>query len=340
MKFKLLLIATGTIISMFFIPWKYLLALWSPLSASVQDQIDKAPSYGFEGSIAYIDIQGTNPAHYTSGFMNSATRTPCDSNALFKIASIEKLYLAVAVTKLVAQKKIELNQTLAFYFPKLSDKIEYADQITIDMLVQHRSGIPNLTDTKNFWENPPANKQNALDLILGKSANFKPGTQYEYSNTNYLLLSLLIENITGQTQFQIIQKYILIPLGLKNTYSSIDSINMDRLMSGYYGNSKEDIKSVNYGSMIASAKDVGVFLRALNDKSIFEGKEAQIYASIYVFEHTGLIPGYQSIARYDTELDAVIILFTNTTDFNGPNWSFSELMYKRIVKILKSNSKI
>tara|TARA_R110002050_G_scaffold294238_4_gene451768 strand:+ start:4797 stop:5072 length:276 start_codon:yes stop_codon:yes gene_type:complete len=90
---------------------------------------------------------------------------------------------------------------------------------------------------------------------------------------------------------------------------------MDRLMSGYYVGVDEDIKTSDYGSMVATAEDVGKFLRALNEGTLFNEKEQGIYSSIYEYNHTGLIPGYQSIAKYHKDIDAVVIQFTNTTDF-------------------------
>ena len=89
--------------------------------------------------------------------------------------------------------------------------------------------------------------------------------------------------------------------------------------------------------MIATAEDVGIFLRALNDGSVFDEGEQEIYSSIYVYNHTGLVAGYQSIAEYHKDLDAVVVQFTNTTDFNGYNWNISEIVYNRIVKILSNN---
>jgi hypothetical protein len=110
-------------------------------------------------------------------------------------------------------------------------------------------------------------------------------------------------------------------------------------MSGYYVGYEGDLKDNDFinpaGSMIATAEDVGIFLRALNDGSLFEKGEQEIYSSIYVYDHTGLIPGYQSIAKYHPDLDAVVIQFTNTTDFEGYLWSLSEVIYNRISTILK-----
>lgn len=87
--------------------------------------------------------------------------------------------------------------------------------------------------------------------------------------------------------------------------------------------------------MLATAEDVGIFLRALNDGSVFNVGEKEIYSSIYEYEHGGLVPGYQSLAEYHKDIDAVVVQFINTTDFNGYEWNLSEIMINRIVKIIK-----
>jgi hypothetical protein len=80
---------------------------------------------------------------------------------------------------------------------------------------------------------------------------------------------------------------------------------------------------------------VGIFLRALNDGSVFGEGEQEIYSSIYEYEHGGLLPGYQSLAEYHEDIDAVVVQFINTTDFNGYEWNLSEITINRIVKIIK-----
>jgi hypothetical protein len=83
---------------------------------------------------------------------------------------------------------------------------------------------------------------------------------------------------------------------------------------------------------------VGTFLRALNNGSFFNEEEQEIYSSIYVYDHTGLIPGYQSIAKYHHDIDTVVVQFVNTTDFSDyTNWVLSEIVYNRIVKILRQH---
>ena len=85
--------------------------------------------------------------------------------------------------------------------------------------------------------------------------------------------------------------------------------------------------------MIATAEEVGIFLRALNDGSLLNDEEQAIYSSIYVYEHTGLWPGYSSITRYHKDIDAVVIQFVNTS--GGDSWMISEIVYNRVVRILR-----
>lgn len=319
-----------------FPPWVLVKAWITPLPGTIQEQVNDAIGLGFDGMIVYVDQGGKEPAFYAAGWKNRENKVPADPHSLFKIASIGKLYDAVAITKLVNDKRLSLDKTLADYFPELVGRIENTDKITLRMMVQHRSGIPNLTETPNFWTDPPENNAEALERVLDLPADFKPGEKYEYSNTNYLLISEIINNVLGYSKFQYIQEEILTPLGLKNTYGSIHDVNMDELMSGYYVGVDEDIKAADYGSMIATAEDVGIFLRALNDGSLFEEGEQEIYSSIYVYDHTGLVPGYQSIAKYHQDIDTVVIQFVNTTNFDGYTWSLSEIVYKRIVRILRN----
>ncbi len=98
----------------------------------------------------------------------------------------------------------------------------------------------------------------------------------------------------------------MIPLGLNNTFSSLSEVDIGDVMSGYYVGYEDDFKTENVG-MLATAEDVGIFLRALNDGSLFDEGEQEIYSSIYVYEHTGLVVGYQSIAKYHKDIDTVVI---------------------------------
>lgn len=323
----------GTITSLFFVPWILVWAWILPLPDTVQEQVDEAIGHGFEGMIVYVDQAGKPPAFYAAGWHDRDNKIPADPHALFKIASISKLYDAVAITKLVKDKRLDLDATLADYFPELVGRIENANRITLRMMVQHRSGIPNLTDTPNFWANPPPkSSEEALALVLDMPANFEPDQDYEYSNTNYLLIAETIKKVLGYSNFQFYKEEILVPLELNNTFGSLDEVNLDDLMSGYHIGHEADLKMDDHG-MVATAEDVGIFLRALNDGSVFDEGEQEIYSSIYVYDHTGWVPGYQSIAKYYEDIDTVVIQFMNTT--GGYNWNTGEIVSSRIVKILR-----
>ncbi len=327
----------ASISSLYFVPWILVKAWILPLPDTVQEQVNEAIDLGLDGMIVYVDKAGKPPEFYAAGWHDRNNKIPAYPQALFKIASISKLYDAVAITKLVNDNRLSLDKTLADYFPELVGRIENADRITLRMMVQHRSGIPNLTDTPNFWENPPKSSKEALELVLDLPADFDPDRKYKYSNTNYLLISELIKKVVGYSNFQYIKEEILIPLGLKHTYGSLNEVNIDDVMSGYYVGIESDLKAEEFG-MLATAEDVGIFLRALNDGSLFDEGEQEIYSSIYVYEHTGWVPGYQSIAKYLKDIDTVVIQFNNTT--GGYHWNTAAIVNRRILKILRRKNSL
>lgn len=329
------LLLVGTIVSMFFVPWILVKAWILPLPDTIQEQVDEAIGHGFDGMIVYVDQAGKPPAFFTGGWKDKQKKIPADPNSLFKIASISKLYTAVAATKLVKEKHLSFDKTLADYLPELRDRIENAEEITLRMMIQHRSGIPNYTDNPAYWENEQENGKNALDFALDLPARFKPNEGYEYSNTNYLLLRRIMDDVLGYNHNQYIKEKILIPLELKNTFFSIAEVDLDDVMSGYYVGYEEDFKAREYG-MLATAEDVGIFLRALNDGSVFNEGEQEIYP--YEYNHGGLVVGYQSLAEYHKDIDAVVVQFINTTDFNGYEWNLSEITINRIVKIIRQKN--
>jgi D-alanyl-D-alanine carboxypeptidase len=329
-----ILLFGGTAISLFFVPWILVKAWILPLPETVQEQVDEAIDHGFDGMIVYVDEAGKPPAFYTGGWKDRENKIPADPKSLFKIASISKLYTAVALTKMVNSQMLSFDDSLLDHMPELSGRIENAEVITLRMMVQHRSGIPNFTDNPNYWENEQDNGQNALEFALDLPASFKPNEGYEYSNTNYLLLRQIMDKVLGYNHNEYIKENILIPLKLKNTFFSITEVNLDDVMSGYYVGYDEDFKPRDYG-MLATAEDVGIFLRALNDGSVFNEGEQDIYP--YEYNHGGLVIGYQSLAEYHEDIDTVVVQFINTTDFNGYEWNLSEIVINRIVKIIKEN---
>lgn len=327
----------GTIVSLFFVPWILVKAWIIPLPNTVQEQLDQAIDHGFDGMIVYVDQANKPPLYFASGWHNKESKIPAKPSALFKLASISKLYDAVAVTKLVSKGRLSLEKTIADYLPELLGRIENCDKITLRMMIQHRSGIPNFTDAPNFWASPTQSYEESLTLILDKPANFEPNQDYEYCNTNYLLINKIMDKVLGYANFEFIREKILVPLHLKNTFGSLKEVNIEDVMSGYHVGHPFDLKEDEHG-MLATAEDVGTFLRALNDGSLFEPGEKDIYTSIYKYEHSGWVPGYQSFAKYHKNIDAVIIEFYSTTDSELMNWNLSQIINNRIAKLIRKNN--
>lgn len=305
--------------------------------SSIKLEVEDAINRGFDGIIVYVDLN-ENRTHYTAGWKNRENKIPANPDALFKIASISKLYISAAVAKLVYLERLSLDKTLVHYIPDLVGRIENTETITLKMLLQHRSGIPDFIDHPEYpWGEPPMSLRETLELVLDIPADFGADKRYKYSNTNYLLIGEILDNTLGYSHHHYIQDEILRPLELNNTFNLLSEVNLDDVMSGYFVGYDLDIKQNDYiipgGSMVANAKDVGTFLRALVDGSLLNKEEQEIFSSISKYDHTGLLPGYQSIARYHQDIDAVVVQFINTSGRNS--WAKSESVYKRIVQILK-----
>ena len=312
----------------------------APVPDTIQLEIEDALERGFDGIIVYVEQSG-DTAHYAAGWKNRENKVPADPHSLFKIASISKLYIAAAAAKLVYTDSLSLEKTLAEYIPDLVGRIEHAKTITLSMMLQHRSGIPDFIDHPDYpWGEPPLSTRETLELVLDMPADFEPDKRYKYSNTNYLLIGEILDSTLGYSHHQYIKREILQALELYDTYSLLREVNLDDVMSGYFVGYDLDIKQNDYiipgGSMVATAQDVGLFLRALIDGTLLNEEEQEIYSSVYEYEHTGELPGYQSIARYHKDIDAVVILFINTS--GGNSWSKAESVYRRIIRILKKEN--
>jgi D-alanyl-D-alanine carboxypeptidase len=338
---KIIILVVALISTALFAPLGTVWTWLEPLPDTVEEQVNDAVNKGLDGIIVYVDQSGKPPAFYAAGWNNKEKKVPADPHDLFKIASISKLYVAAATVKLVNEQRLSLDDTLADLLPELNSSIENADKITLRMLLQHRSGIPDWIEDPDFpWGNPPTDVDKVLELVMDEPAEFPPDKRYDYSNTNYLLIGNILDKTLGYSHRRYIREEILMPLGCTHTYGLFSDVDPGEVMSGYDTHYEGDVKMLDFvspsGAMVATAQDVGIFLRALNDGSLLNDGEQQIYSSVYTYEHTGLLPGYQSIARYFKDMDTVVVQFTNTS--GGNNWLKMETIYKRIIKILRKQA--
>lgn len=333
---RIIMPIVAVISAIIFVPWNAAFLWLSPLPDTMQAELDNAVANEFNGIIVYVDQAGEEPSFYAAGWNNLEEQIPAAPHSLFKIGSISKLYIATATVMLVNDGMLSLDDTLADHLPDMIGRIENADQITIRMMLQHRSGIPNFVDHPDYpWFETLLDRNAYLEFALDEPADFEPDVRYNYSNTGYLLIGNILDTVLGYSHHQYIAEEILQPLGLTDTYSLLDQIESGEIASGYHYGIDADLLELDHispgGSMIATAENVGIFLRALNDGSLLDEDEQAIYSEVYKYEHTGWVPGYQSIARYNEDTDTVVVLFTNST--GGDTEMLIHILYNRVMRI-------
>ena len=309
-----------------------------PLASTVQEEVDGALDRGFDGIIVHVDQPG-HTRSYSAGWNDREARVPADPDTLFKIASISKLYIAAATSMVVADGELALDDTLGALIPEVRGRIDNADSITLRMMLSHRSGIPEYIYHPDFTNDPEDDYLTTASLIYGQQADFSPGARYRYSNTNYLLIGEVLDRTLGYSHHDFIHSEILVPLELHDTYNLSSEVDLDDVMSGYVIGVRKDMKAEEEhtrpgGSMVSTASDVAVFVRALIDGTLLTPEEQAIYTSVYPYEHTGWVHGYCSIVRYHPDIDAVVVQLVNTSH-NGLFWIELERVYDRIVAVVE-----
>lgn len=153
------------------------------------------------------------------GYCNYATKDTLDAQTPFQIASSSKPFTSTAILKLAGEGKLSLKDTLGKFFPGFPYR-----NITVEMLLCHRSGLPNyLFFGDKLWKDRRSYMTNdALLDILMKNKNIegtsRPGTHFQYNNTNFALLASVVEKVTGKSFPDYMKETFFVPLGMKNTW--------------------------------------------------------------------------------------------------------------------------
>jgi CubicO group peptidase (beta-lactamase class C family) len=185
------------------------------------------------------------------GFANVENKTPITENTIFLIGSVSKTFTATAILKLKEQGKLSLNDNIENYFPELPYK-----NMTIRHLLTHTSGLLEYQSDEVIKEIRDKGVTNAelvkvLARLKPKEA-FQPGSKWEYSNMNYILLALIVEKVSGETFPQFVKQNIFLPAHMDHTFVLIsnlpDSLKSD-LASGYRFTSLLSTSAVNVESM-------------------------------------------------------------------------------------------
>lgn len=215
-----------------------------------------------------------------SGVANLEDNTPLQPGDRFEIGSITKTFTATTVLQLVEEDVLSLDDTLTDWLPEeVTASIEDAGKITLEQLLQHTSGVADYVDIlfTQAASNPLVFAQDwqpeqLVELIEGESALSEPGS-YSYSNTNFLLLGIVIEAATGNNIAAQIRDRIIEPLELEDTFFAGEEEIPGGYVSGYWdfdqNGTLDNINIANLswawatGAMVSNTEDLDTFARNL-----------------------------------------------------------------------------
>ena len=287
------------------------------------------------------------------GSLETGQAPPMDGEV--RIGSNTKTFVAVVVMQMVQEGKVGLDEPIETYLPGLirGEGID-ASRITVRQLLQHTSGLPEYTDTtpgsgdifqiKDHYAQP----RDLLDTALSKPAQFEPGTQWKYTNTNYIVLGMLVERVSQRPVGEQIDQRIVKKLGLSHTYFPAPGEEKIRGTHprGYHLNGEgklEDITEMDptwgwaAGAMVSTPSELNTFFQAVFDgrlltqSSIDEMKNGAVDASSYLgsgtvyglgligrslscggtaWGHSGTIYGYQTDNAVGPDGTAVTVAVT------------------------------
>ena len=166
------------------------------------------------------------------GVQNIKDNLPNTARTIYQIGSITKQFTSAVILQLVSKNKMGLQDKLSKYFPDYP----MGDSITIEHLLTHTSGIYNYTNDGEFMKTrseQPIPRDNLLWLFENKPLNFSPGTKYDYSNSGYILLGMIIEKVTGKSYFQVVRQNIFESLGMNHTGFDFTDLKSSDKAIGY-----------------------------------------------------------------------------------------------------------
>ena len=310
--------------------------------------------------------------HYLKAFgysdlQNSMLTQPCQK---YRVASLTKVFTATLVMMLIEEGGIALDTKVSEYLDKdQTSGIQDIELITIAELLNHTSGIPNYDDDVRFapliLNDPgrPISLEQKLDLVRSKGGRVPKWVIKKfgqiYSNTNYLLLQLIIEKAAGKPYDEVLKERILAPLGLNQTSTSSMEAYPSGLARGYvdfYGN--DQMRDVNEwdahrfdaeGNIISTANDLFTFYQALLSGELVpaglleEMKHQRLGLLQETFElenalgHDGIAIGYSAEMWYLPRSELTVILLSNQGRLVNENWSVLkyENLLRRVIEVAR-----
>ena len=299
----------------------------------------------FMGSVAVSqngDIIYTNSV----GYADFENKVKANEETKYRIGSISKTFTAVLVLKAVEENKLELDQTIEKFFPTIKN----AKKITIENLLRHRSGIHNFTNDEDYltWNTQAKTEKEMVEIIIDAGSDFEPSTKAEYSNSNYVLLTYILEKTYNASFAELLTKYITKPIGLTNTYfgSKIDSKKNEAKSYRYLGDWKVEPETdtsipLGAGGIVSTPSDLVTFSDALFSGKLLKAESLEQMKTVKDqfglglftipfsdktgYGHTGGIDGFASIFTHFSDGNISYAMTTNGANSNTNDISIAVL---------------
>lgn len=290
----------------------------------------------FDGAV--LVAQGEQIIHQKAyGFMNRETRTVNTVKTRYRLGALSKPLTAMVVLKLAEQGKIDLQKPVQQYFTEL--KHAHLELITAHQLLSHTSGLVDYVEQEGFWNEVAPKKLNSSEitkLFLDKKLAFKPGAEYGYSNSNYFLLAMLVEQVTKSSFETVLRDLVLTPAGMKNTGVEYGDQKSFNIANGYQYNTLDpDLYMPNFmgsNQLYSTVEDLYLFDKALKNNTILSQGQRDLmlkpvlnhYAcgmgvldmpqgdkKVQVLTHVGTLSGFSAKYFSIPESQIVIVLLSN-----------------------------
>ena len=290
----------------------------------------------FMGSVV-LSHQGEIIYSKAFGFDDIDTKEKSTTETKYRVGSISKMFTSTLVLMAVEEGKLDLENTIETYFPEISN----AEKITLRYLLNHSSGIYNFTNRKDnrSWSNVPRTRKELIERIADSESVFEPGSKNEYSNSNFILLTFILEDIYEKPYNEILKEKITKPVGLPNTYlgSSTDFKNNECYSYRFLGVWKKEDETdmsipLGAGAVVSNPEDLTKFIEHLFDGKIIsknsldkmtnthENYGLGIFslnkAGKFGYGHNGGIDGFLSSLFYFPDEKLSIALTSNGINYN------------------------
>jgi len=248
----------------------------------VKEQMKFMTSNGVPGMVLGVRKDGDSK-YMAEGYSDIKAEEPMTIQHAQYLQSISKTFIGVAVLQLVEQGRIDLDSSINNYLPqRISNWIEGSEKMTVKMMLNHTSGLPEYNYLPEYItlllqsEDYPFEPEDYLELIKGKSPDFEPASRYSYRNSNYVLLALLLDELTGD-HAKFIRENVFVPLTMSESYyreseDYLAAANLPRSYWDRYGNGfLEDATDIQKRNVKRMVGDDGIVLTVKDGLAFIEG---------------------------------------------------------------------